>query len=179
MSLNLYHHEILPTGSNCLSCETVNVVEFPDEFKERFADYLFEVEVDVIDWVKTIEAVVGIEYTSFMQQNEMFLTAGGKAYFAKRGLPNPMESASLVVIDDEQLIYTSRSDPHVTVRRCGYQRKGMKDKFFARFEDSQIITDVQIIREMLKFCDSVESMENLSEGFIDNWTDTSFVMVQY
>ena len=90
-----------------------------------------------------------------------------------------MDSESLVVIEEHELYRAKRIDPHIMVRRLGYQRKGMKDSFFANFSRDQVIIDDKIVHKMMTFCDSVDSMENFSDGFVDNWTDTSFVMVQY
>ncbi len=179
MSLDLYHHEVVPQEMQCPTCEIINVQDFPDEFKAKFADYLFDVGVMVVDWEKTIESIIGVHYGSFTDRYERFLEAGGKFYFAPKDCENPMDSESLVVIEEHELYQAKRIDPHITVRRLGYQRKGMKDSFFTKFANNQVIIDSESVHKMMSFCDSVDSMENFSEGFIDSWTDTSFVMVQY
>ena len=179
MSLGLYHHEVVSPETRCPSCEVVNVQDFPEEFKAKFADFLFDFDVMVIDWAQTIESIVGLHYDSFLAIYELVLNADGKYFFAQRGCENPLSSELLITVNEDGLKYIKRTDPHIMVRRLGYQRKGMKDSFFANFSRDQVIIDDKIVHKMMTFCDSADSMENFSDGFVDNWTDTSFVMVQY
>ena len=179
MSLDLYHHEVVSPETRCPSCEVVNAQDFPGEFKAKFADFLFDFDVMVIDWAQTIESIVGLHYDSFLAAYEPVLNSDGKYFFARHGCENPLSSETLIIINEDELKYIKRADPHLMVRRLGYQRKGMKDSFFANFSRDQVIIDSDVVRKMMAFCDSVDSMENFSEGFVDNWTDTSFVMMQY
>ena len=179
MSLDLYLHEVVPQTMTCPSCEIINVQDFPEEFKAKFADYLFDVGVEVIDWEATIESAIGLNHQSFERLFEMFLEADGKFFFAPHDCENPMDSPRLVVISESELKFTRHNHPHVNIQRLGYQRQGMKDKFFEKFANNQVIIDFEAVKSMLPLCANVDAMESFSGNFVSNWTDTSFVMVQY
>ena len=59
MSLDLYHHEVVPQEMQCPTCEIINVQDFPDEFKAKFADYLFDVGVMVVDGKRRSSRLLG------------------------------------------------------------------------------------------------------------------------
>ena len=179
MSLDLHLHEVIPQTVTCGACEVINVQDFPEEFKAKFADYIFVEVVEVADWPSTIETIIGIYYSDFSRLFELFLEADEKFFFAPKGCENPMNSPNLLVIDSAELMFISSEHPHINIRRLGYQRHGMKDKFFEKFSNNQVVTDFEVVKSMLAMCDSVDSMENFSENFVSGWTDTSFVMVQY
>ncbi len=179
MSLDLHLHEVVPRETHCPTCEVINVQDFPVEFKEKFADYLYDLDVSVIDWEQTIQKIVGMEYRSFCEDFELVLETDDQFFFAPKNNTNPLDSPELITIRAVETVRQILRHPHVTINRLGYQRKGMKDAFFNKFSNNQVIIDLEVARSMLSLCDNVDSMENFSENFVSNWTDTSFLMVQF
>lgn len=177
---NLYHHIVVePSQTLGGPFELVNISKFPEEFKKRFADRVFYSDVEYNDIISVAAKKQGVTSEEFLNAFDHFLTQEGIAHFCLKGIENPWADPKTFSIPLIEALSYAVSDPHVIVKNVGFMRGCLNHKFFQQFDSFEIVTDAKVVSEIFNLCEGPECVEAFIDNFIINWTDNSFIQIDY
>ena len=184
MSLDILHHVVCEKDAVEAgmreSTLVENIVDYPEEFKNKFADDIFYSKVAYVDWNKTFKKVVGLSANKF---NEKFLCykvdEHDTWHFVPVDCDNPISSKEKISITSEQQIKVMRRDPHIYARSKGSINYGMSTEFFEKFSNFEVICDLNKVKQMQQLTTTADAKEDFFSSFIYNWEDRSYVIVTY
>lgn len=180
MGLDLSHFKVIREGKTGPSIHEFNLVDAPEEFKEKFKDFIFYREVEYIDWPATFQKLMQMSFDEFHEKYDQFMeTAEGVFHFCSSGHENPWDDPNKFAIHVDQCETMVQNDPHINAKCEGYQRNCMKPIFYQTFDENQMVWDKATVKSMTQMCDGPECVENFIEQFILNWADESFVNISY
>lgn len=181
MGLDLSHFKVIKEDEKpTFRPQEFNVVDFPEEFRTKFKDYLFYREVEYVDWESTFQKLMQLSFDEFHDRYDQFMeTSEGVYHFCTKDHENPWDDPQKFAIHISQCETMEQNDPHVMATCEGYQRGCMKEIFYKTFDGNQVVIDEEVVKSMSKMCDGPECVENFIVQFILNWTDRSFVHVDY
>ena len=181
MGLDLSHFKVIKEDEKpTFRPQEFNVVDFPEEFRTKFKDYLFYREVEYVDWESTFQKLMQLSFDEFHDRYDQFMeTSEGVYHFCTKDHENPWDDPQKFAIHISQCETMEQNDPHVMATCEGYQRGCMKEILYKTFDGNQVVIDEEVVKSMSKMCDGPECVENFIEQFILNWTDRSFVHVDY
>lgn len=181
MGLDLSHFKVIKEDEQTLfRPQEFNVVDFPEEFKAKFKDYLYYQEVEYIDWRATFQKLMQLSFEEFYERYDQFMeTSEGVYHFCTKDCDNPWDDPQKFAIHVNQCETLKQNDPHIKATCEGYQRGCMREEFYKTFDHNQAVIDESVVKSMSKMCDGPECVENFIEQFILNWTDRSFVHIDY
>ena len=79
MGLDLSHFRVIKEDEQTtFRPQEFNIVDFPEDFKEKFKDYFFYQEVEYVDWESTFQKLMQLSFEEFYERYDQFMeTADG------------------------------------------------------------------------------------------------------
>ena len=181
MGLDLYHH-IAVHPSDKTFTETLNVSEFPQEFLDKFADFLYVVPTDYIDWEATFQELMQMSAEEVFNEYDLGLQTPDDVYhFLKKDVENPWEEPGChFTVVERQLKIAQVDNFHINLGHGGGSMRGcMAPEFFDEYKPFTVLINKNDVSKMSKFCENADCMEMFIENFIANWEENSFLIAHY